>query len=176
MRDMLWPHTVLERNKRRLEAIRNQVDIPENHRASPEQLAPYIVQIEDCIREAEAMLTDTFNFENLDDGKNFQRLMNHAQLLVSSAFNIQPINKYSEVRSELEGMKQQPLKALSIANKTRSAQAKLNYAQWQAWADLVWKENPHWNKFGVALHIIEEHKINAKPGTVADQLIKPKPD
>jgi hypothetical protein len=97
MRDMLSPLTVLERNKLRLEALRNQVDVPEDHRASPEQLAPYIVQLEDCIREAEAMLSDTFNFENPAHCKRFQRLMNHMQLLVERAFHISSINR-DEIR------------------------------------------------------------------------------
>ena len=82
----------------------------------------------------------------------------------------------NEAISELEHIKQQPRKALAKANKTRSAQAKLNHAQWQEWADQVWQENPHWNKIGVAMQIVEDHDIKAKPATVSDRLKKPVSD
>jgi len=176
MRSMLSPRTVLERNKLRLEALRNQEDVPEDHRASPEQLAPYIDRIEYCIRQGEAMLPDTFNFDNLADAERFQILMDYAHDLVKSAFQIQPINKFPEVSSELGGIKQQRIDSLDQTNQARKERAKSDHALWQALADPVFAEHPTWNKSGVALHIIEEHKINAKPGTVADQLIKPKPD
>ena len=94
---------------------------------------------------------------------------------VSSKYS-EEISELGEVISELEHIKQQPLKALAKANETRSTKAKLDHAQWQAWAELVFAEHPTWNKSGVALHIIEEHKIKAAVGTVADKLKKPVSD
>ena len=90
---------------------------------------------------------------------------------VSSKYS-EEISELGEVISELEHIKQQPLKALAKANETRSTKAKLDHANWQVWADHVWQENPHWNKDGVATQIIEDHNIKAKPGTVAD-VIRP---
>lgn len=135
MKDMLSPRTVLECNKLRLEALRNQEGFPDENRTDPEQLEPYIAKIEDCIRRAEAMLPDTFNFENLADCESFQILMNYAQLLVFSAFQNEPNNKFPEVSSNLKVMKSSYVERADKSHaKTNKIKAKIKI-EWDAWQD-----------------------------------------
>jgi hypothetical protein len=91
MRYMLSPRTLLKRNKLRLEALRKQEYFPKDHRIEPEQLYPFITKIEDCIRRAEAMLPDTFNFEVKEDYQRLQDLIDFAHVMVEYAFHSRSI-------------------------------------------------------------------------------------
>ena len=82
----------------------------------------------------------------------------------------------TELQQELEKIRQQRLEALAKTNMEKSAKAILNHAQWQAWAEPVWEENPRWFKNAVAAQIIDDHNIKVATQTVADVLIKPKSD
>lgn len=142
-----------------------------------EQEHPFFVnwaETKDRLRDELAIELAKERYDQVETEKRLKQWKDFAKNLIEQLAKLG--EDTTALRGDLEKLEQQPLEALSIANMEKSAKAILDHAQWQAWAEPVWEDNPRWFKNAVAAQIIDDHNIKAATQTVADVLIKPKSD